>query len=90
MLPYRLCRSQSLFPALMVFLFDVRNSNLVCINITFNLANNRVRRMWRFISCKLAREIIAKPACKADRTEPYTRITPFQEKHDTSVECIVF
>ncbi|KAJ3492352.1 hypothetical protein NLI96_g78 [Meripilus lineatus] len=22
----------------------------------------------------------------ADRTEPYTRITPFQEKHDTSVE----
>jgi hypothetical protein len=25
---------------------------------------------------------------KADRTEPYTRITPFQEKHDTSVEFV--
>jgi len=24
---------------------------------------------------------------QADRTEPYTQITPFQEKHDTSVEC---
>ena len=23
---------------------------------------------------------------KADRTEPYTKITPFQEKHDTSIE----
>jgi phosphatidylserine synthase 2 len=23
---------------------------------------------------------------QADRTEPYTRITPFQEKHDTSIE----
>lgn len=23
---------------------------------------------------------------QADRTEPYTRITPFQEKHDTTVE----
>jgi len=22
----------------------------------------------------------------ADRTEPYTKITPFQEKHDTSIE----
>ena len=27
---------------------------------------------------------------KADRTEPYTRITPFQEKHDTSVESVVY
>jgi len=23
---------------------------------------------------------------QADRMEPYTRITPFQEKHDTSIE----
>lgn len=25
---------------------------------------------------------------QADRTEPYTRIEPFTEKHDTSVECV--
>lgn len=27
---------------------------------------------------------------KADRTEPYTRIAPFQERNDTSVECVNF
>jgi len=27
---------------------------------------------------------------KADRTEPYTRITPFQERHDTTVECVTY
>lgn len=26
---------------------------------------------------------------QADRTESYTRITPFQEKHDTSVEYVL-
>lgn len=27
---------------------------------------------------------------KADRTESYTRIAPFQERNDTSVECVNF
>lgn len=32
--------------------------------------------------------LMATSLLQADRTEPYTRITPFQEKHDTSVEYV--
>lgn len=39
-----------------------------------------------FLSPRL---IVAANNEQADRTEPYTRITPFQEKHDTSIECVL-
>lgn len=32
--------------------------------------------------------VLTSTVLQADRTESYTKIEPFQEKHDTSVECV--
>lgn len=39
-----------------------------------------------YVSPSALEKLFLISAWKADRTESYTRITPFQEKHDTTVE----
>lgn len=47
------------------------------------------RQGTMYVTCFSSQVVVYfNTACKADRTEPYTRITPFQERHDTSVEYV--
>lgn len=76
------------FLACMVYPFAV---SAVPSHLPFSLkvtSNVRVRCMsFTFISIETVRLMFC---WKADRTEPYTKIVPFQEKHDTSVEWADF